>query len=304
LDRHRHALTYHSSAGGADKWIEYQAANEPLVVCRLVELRPDEGIWSRADVAKDAATIANLRWELQNSQQHQRDEIAHYQRRIEELERQLLQHPRPSVDEQREAAETDLKTARSVSDRKYGGGGYIEFHKDFHRVSWSELQARMAELPDGPFFISHELGVEIRSAEGSSYAAPGDWIIRGPSGEFVACTPSPVTPKMASRPHHQVESAEDFGLATPEGAAQWVERIETDDAIDREAAKFTARMLRELARLQSLAAPAGPVTQADVDTLYEAAGHLESMGLFSEAEAVQRIAAKITTARDELEDGQ
>jgi hypothetical protein len=44
LDRHRHALTYHSSAGGADKWIEYQAANEPLVVCRLVELRPDEEI--------------------------------------------------------------------------------------------------------------------------------------------------------------------------------------------------------------------------------------------------------------------
>jgi hypothetical protein len=67
--------------------------------------------------------------------------------------------------------------------------------RDF--VAWGALA--MWPYPASPFYISRELGVEIRGSNGTCYAAPGDWIVRTPSGEFIACTPSPVN-------HHTEDS--------------------------------------------------------------------------------------------------
>jgi len=40
-----------------------------------------------------------------------------------------------------------------------------------------------------PWMVGMEPGVQIKTLEGTMYAGPGDWIIKGVKGEFYPCKP-------------------------------------------------------------------------------------------------------------------
>lgn len=56
--------------------------------------------------------------------------------------------------------------------------------RDFE--AWGRL---LAWLDRGPWMVTEDLGIDIKTLEGTMHASPGDWIIRGVQGEIYPCKP-------------------------------------------------------------------------------------------------------------------
>lgn len=60
--------------------------------------------------------------------------------------------------------------------------------RDF--FAWGELAATLGMwMPDAPWKVTENLGIDIPTLEGVMHASPGDWIIRGVHGECYPCKP-------------------------------------------------------------------------------------------------------------------
>jgi hypothetical protein len=44
-------------------------------------------------------------------------------------------------------------------------------------------------MPDAPWKVTENMGIDIPTLEGVMHASPGDWIIRGVHGECYPCKP-------------------------------------------------------------------------------------------------------------------
>ncbi len=60
--------------------------------------------------------------------------------------------------------------------------------RDF--FAWGKLAATLGMwMPDAPWKVTENLGIDIPTLEGVMHASPGDWIIRGVHGECYPCKP-------------------------------------------------------------------------------------------------------------------